>query len=201
MKPLRPSSTWTLVWGCLLVGTLSGPADQVQLQNGDRYNGKVLSLDDKSLTLQNDVLGKVTLPRAKIAVVLLGPQAAWPVTNPAASTAGVKQTNSLAADLASHSNLIQQVQRQFLSGADPQAQQKFNSLVSGLLDGSITVEDVQREARTAADQVRALKKELGPDASFALDGYLAILDQFLKEAPAEPAPTNSPVPRVSPRTD
>jgi len=190
-----------LVLAFLVIGTLRGPADQVQLQNGDQYNGKVLSLDDKTLILENEVLGKIALPRGKIAVVLLGPQPVRTHTNPAATSGGLKQTNSLATDLASHSNLIQQVQRQFLAGADPQAQQKFNSLVSGLLDGSITLEDVQREARTAADQVRALKKELGPEASSALDGYLAILDQFLKEAPDAPAPTNSPPPKVSPRNN
>ncbi len=166
------------------------------MQNGDRYNGKVLSLDDKSLVLENEVLGKLTLPRAKVAVVLLG--SARPPTNAPAKAPVLRQTNSIAADLASHSNLVQQVQRQFLTGAEPQAQQKFNDLVSGLLNGTITVEDVQREARSAADQVRALKKELGPDASFALDGYLAILDQFLKEAPDPAIATNVPSAKANP---
>ncbi len=174
------------------------------MQNGDRYTGRVLSLDDKSLVLQNDFLGKLTLPRDKVAVVQLGLARptippALTSTNAAARSRGALQTNSFASDLASHSNLISQVQKQFLTGAEPAAQQKFNDLVSGLLNGTITVEDVQREARTAADQVRALKKELGPDAGLALDGYLAILDQFLKEAPAPAAVgTNPPPAQTSP---
>ncbi len=194
MNPLISRLARLLVPCCLFCGAVSALADQVEMQNGDRYTGKVLSLDDKSLVLQNDLLGRISLPRAKVAVVQLGPVAAKSLTNWASKTSAAALTNSIAADLASHSNLIQQVQRQFLSGAEPEAQQKFNTLVSGLLNGSITVEDVQREARTAADQVRALKKELGPDGSFALDGYLAILDQFLKEAPA--GATNSPPAKV-----
>lgn len=196
MKPLISQHFGLLfLMTCFCSITLSCLADQVEMQNGDRYNGKVLSLDEKSLVLQNDVLGKVTLPRGKVAVVLLGAAAGKTLTNSAAKTTVPAATNSLMSDLASHSNIISQVQRQFLSGAEPEAQQKFNTLVSGLLNGSITVEDVQREARTTVDQVRALKKELGPDASYALDGYLAILEQFLKEAPPEPGATNTPVAR------
>ncbi len=189
---------------CLSWLVLTCSADQVEMQNGDRYTGRVLSLDDKSLVLQNDFLGKLTLPRDKVAVVQLGLARptippALTSTNAAARSRGALQTNSFASDLASHSNLISQVQKQFLTGAEPAAQQKFNDLVSGLLNGTITVEDVQREARTAADQVRALKKELGPDAGLALDGYLAILDQFLKEAPAPAAVgTNPPPAKTSP---
>ncbi len=166
------------------------------MQNGDRYNGKVLSLDDKTLVLENDVLGKITLPRIKLAAVFLGPRAAQSATN-SAPISGLR-TNAFTAELASHSNLIQQVQRKFLSGADPAAQQKFDQLVSGLLNGSITVEDLQKEARTTLDQVRALKKDLGPDAGFALDGYLAILEQFLKEA--SPAPTSAGSNAIAPKT-
>ncbi len=197
---MKPISRLGLVFalGSLAWTLFPAFADQVEMQNGDRYNGKVLSLDDKSLILQNEVLGRLTLPRAKVAVVLLGTSAGKALTNSPPKSAVSAQTNSVMLDLASHSNIIQQVQRQFLSGAEPEAQQKFNTLVSGLLNGSITVEDVQREARTAADQVRALKKELGPDASFALDGYLAILDQFLKEAPPG---TNSPAAKPVPHTD
>ncbi len=175
---------------CVLT-TVPCPADQVEMQNGDRYNGKVLSLDDKSLILQNDLLGKITLPRGRISAVLLGTQPAGAVSNSFPRPQALKQTNAFTAQLASNTNLIQQVQQKFLAGAEPVAQQKFNQLVSGLLDGSISVEDVQREAKSAADQARALRKELGPDAGFALDGYLAILDQFLKEAQPGPEPTNS----------
>ncbi len=196
MKPLIPRQLGLLLIPvCLFCCALPGVADQVEMQNGDRYTGRVLSLDEKSLVLQNEVLGKLTLPRAKVAVVLLGEVAVKPVTNSVPQKIRAPAaTNSLMADFAAHSNIISQVQRQFLAGAEPEAQDKFNTLVTGLLNGSITVEDVQREARTAADQIRALKKDLGSDSGFALDAYLAILDRFLKEAPPEPGATNSPAP-------
>jgi len=192
-----------VVLGILTLAVISCPADQVEMQNGDRYTGKVLSLNEKSLILDNAVLGKITLPRDKAAVVRVGTErekAANASATKSPSKAGVaRPADPVLADLASHSNLIQQVQRQFLAGADPAAQQKFGDLVTGLLDGTVTVEDVRREARSAADQVRARKKELGPDAGFALDGYLAVLDRFLKESPAAPGgTTNATAPKSHP---
>ena len=45
-------------------------------------------------------------------------------------------------------------------------------MVNGLLSGQMNLNDVRREARSSADQLRELKKELGPDADDSLDGYL-----------------------------
>ena len=88
-------------------------------------------------------------------------------------------------------NLIQQVQTQFLSEASPEAKDKFNELVGGLLSGKLTVNDIRAQAQAAADQVRAAKRDGGDNAGLALDGYLAILDQFLSEtAPAGGSATN-----------
>jgi hypothetical protein len=173
-------------------------ADQVEMQNGDRYNGKVLSLNEDSLILQNEVLGKITLPRAKIVLINLGALSDKTHATPLATNRTSKfipptQTNSLAAQLNANPQVIQQVQKQFLAGADPAAQDKFNELVSGLLSGKLDVQDIRREAKSAADQMRALKKDAGEDASFAIEGYLAILDQFLKEVPeTTTARTNAP---------
>jgi len=47
-------------------------ADQVIMQNGDLLNGKVLTMTATTLVLQNDNLGTVTLPRARVATVVLG---------------------------------------------------------------------------------------------------------------------------------
>ena len=41
-------------------------ADVIECDNGDRYNGKVLSMDEKSVTMQNAITGKLTIPRARI---------------------------------------------------------------------------------------------------------------------------------------
>ena len=47
-------------------------ADQVQMRNGDRYAGKVVSMTGDTIVLQSDVLGRITLPRGKVANINLG---------------------------------------------------------------------------------------------------------------------------------
>src|SRR5437868_2582255 len=47
-------------------------ADQLEMQNGDRYVGKVLSLNSNVVVLQSEVLGTVNLPRGKVTAITLG---------------------------------------------------------------------------------------------------------------------------------
>ncbi len=60
------------------------------------------------------------------------------------------------------------------------------------MSGKLTVNDLRKEAKSAADQLRAVKRDLGDDSG-TLDGYLSILDSFLNET-ASPAgsATNAP---------
>jgi hypothetical protein len=69
---------------------------------------------------------------------------------------------------------------------------KFNELLGGLMSGKLSVDDIRAQAKTAADQLRALKREGGEDAGFAADTYLAILDHFLKDTASSGPITNSP---------
>ena len=75
----------------LLAAAGSVLGDQVELQNGDRYVGEVLSLNAKTVVLQSEVLGTLRLPRNKVAVITLGP------LRPANSPALRSPTNSDAA--------------------------------------------------------------------------------------------------------
>ena len=177
-------------------------ADQVEMQNGDRYVGAVLSLNTNVLVLQNDVLGTVKLPRGKVARITLGPVATaeaglqTPGTNSSAGVPVVAGTNLSTASLPqfkTNASSIQQVREQFLSDATPEAKAKFNELAGGLLTGKLSVADIRAEAKSAAEQLRALKADLGDDAGLAVDGYLAILDKFLGESkPPAGATTNAP---------
>jgi hypothetical protein len=88
-------------------------------------------------------------------------------------------------ELNGNSNLVQQVQAQILSEGGPQARDKFNELLSGLMSGKMDLNGLLVEAKSAAAQARAARKELGEDAGSMIDGYLAILDGFIREA--EPA--------------
>ena len=183
-------------------------ADQVEMRNGDQYAGKVVSLSADTLVIQSEVLGAVRLPRAKVALITLGAKATTDLarvaamTNPPVQLPAPVSTHAAPApeiagalrQLGAHSNLLQQVQSQFLSGAGPEAKDKFNELLGGLMSGKLSVGDLRAQAQSAADQIRAVQGELGADASRTLDGYLAILNRFLKEtAPAGDALTNAPV--------
>src|ERR1035438_4544893 len=195
-----------LVWAPLRVW-----GDQVEMQNGDRYAGHVLSLNTNTVVLQSEVLGTLRLARSKVAVITLGP---GPASNspalplppnaftPPPSMARTNVVSNLSPGLlglSTSTNLIQQVQKQFLSGAGPEANNKFNELLGGLMSGKLSVEDIRAEAKTAADQLRAVQRESGEDAGFATSTYLAILDHFLKETAPSGAPTNGP--GTSPKSD
>src|SRR6266478_4403008 len=67
----RGVACWTVL---LALWTTAGPADadQVELQNGDHFVGRVVSLNAETLVLQSDILGTLKLPRAKVALITLG---------------------------------------------------------------------------------------------------------------------------------
>jgi hypothetical protein len=190
----------------LSLAPLCARADQVEMQNGDRYVGNVISLSAETLVLQNEVLGTVQLPRSKVAHIRLGtgPMAgAAALPSPpndkarAPSTARVAAaTNSPPAlhQLGAHTNLIHQVQKQFLAGAGPEANQKFDELLNGLMSGKLNMDDLRAQAQSAADQLRAMKREGGQDPGLATDTYLTILDHFLKETAPSSSATNAPAP-------
>src|SRR5262245_24775013 len=47
-------------------------ADQIEMQNGDRYHGKVLAMTNATLVLQSEILGTIKLPREKVSLINLG---------------------------------------------------------------------------------------------------------------------------------
>ena len=90
-------------------------------------------------------------------------------------------------------NSIQQIQQQFLRDAGPEANKKFNDMITGFLGGKLSVSDIRAEAESAAKQLRAMKRDLGndADADSALDGYLSILDNFLRDTQSSALGTNT----------
>ena len=180
-------------------------ADQVRMQNGDSYYGDVVSLDRETLVLESDILGTVRVPRIRVAGVAFGVKAKSAVapplnrTNqlfrnkPITGTNGPSDLSAAFRQLGSESNLVQQIQTQFLGDAGPEAKDKFNQLLGGLMSGKMNLTDLRTEARSAADQVRAVRKDLGDETGALVDGYLAILDSFLKETePTGSVVTNIP---------
>lgn len=183
----------------LSAACLSLVADQVTMRNGDRYVGRVVSLSGETVVIESELLGTMRLARGQVEAISLDqrPSGQAPSTRHEGRTNGVSgardgltgtgytNATSAKAGLSISTNLVQQVQKQFLSGASPEAQQQFNDLVEGLMSGKLTVENIRTQAQALADQVRASRKDLGEEDSWAIDGYLAILDRFLKRTAPE----------------
>jgi len=168
--------------------------DQVEMKNGDRFTGRVVSLSAQSVVLQNDNLGKLTLPRANVTLLSIGvpaPAVAAPSTATTNATP-VSVKSNLAANsnddisgalrqLGANTNFIAKIKGQFLAGASPEANQKFDETVAGLTSGNIDMAGLRAQAKSAADQLRQYQHELGPEAGDTMNTYLAILDNFLSE--------------------
>jgi hypothetical protein len=188
---------------CALLTTLPLRADQVQMLNGDRYAGKILSLNSNAIVFESDVLGKVTLPREKIASMNFGASGATNAPAPVATrvvTATnrfVRSSTNLVAVLRNGTNAatIEQVRQQMLAGTTPEVNEKYNEMLSGLMSGKLSANDIRAQARTSIDQINKLKRELGPQADPMLDAYLEILQNFVNEAePTAPAKPALPAP-------
>jgi hypothetical protein len=182
-------------------------ADRLDMKNGDRYFGRVISISGDSVVLESDVLGKITVPRKNVTSLLFGTNTAamMPGTNaaqasvltnlsavPLSSLAGTNSDMAaMLRNLDVSTNSILQIRQKMLAGS-PEATGKFDDMVNGLMSGQLSVDDIRREAKSSADQLRDLKRELGPDAGDSVDAYLAVLDHFLAEADTVVAePTNA----------
>ena len=180
-------------------------ADQLEMQNGDRLSGTVLTVSAGTVVLESEMLGKINVPRKNIAAVTFGANAvpakasssvmpaARPANRPAAIPLKTLFSTNVISSAAIRSpdidtNVIRQVREQMLAG-NPAAAAKFDEIANGLMSGKLDLDDLRREARTAADQLREFKRQ-DPEIGDALDAYLQVLDGFLNE----PADTPSPLP-------
>jgi hypothetical protein len=204
-------------------------ADLVELINGDHYRGTVISMDTNTIEFLSEIQGRVHLPRNKVAQITFHEVTARPMARANAAPAVAAPiilvgTNNLSAAAAQASpasvttspatadavveqmrkqgvqpQLINQVQEQIFGKASPEASQKFEEIMGGLMSGQITVQDLRVQAQNAIKQARDAKQELGGDAGEMLDGYIGILEKFVAEsassasssptAPATPVPT------------
>ena len=176
------------------------------MQNGDRYAGKVLALSSNYVVLQSDVLGTVKLPRAKVAGVTFGTGAAAKPVQPPSSAALLAEAAPNSATnrnpelakalrrLGAHTNLVNQVEDQFLKDAGPEAKAKFEELFGGLMSGKVDLQDVRAQASEAVTQIKALKRDGGAEAGAMLDTYQAILEKFIKETTPSPTALATNVP-------
>jgi hypothetical protein len=167
----------------LLVAALQvGHADIIECDNGDRYHGKVLSMDEKTVRLQNDVTGTLTIPRARIVGISFRPAQAK-----AASKGSTISTNAPVVDpnkVKFDSSSIDRIQNEYLATATPEANQMFQEMIRGLQTGQLNLGDIRAQAETTLKELQEAQKELGDeDLGGLLSSYGAILESFLKQAP------------------
>ncbi|MBI4324501.1 MAG: hypothetical protein HY674_04485 [Chloroflexi bacterium] len=169
----------------LLWWPAAAKADQVEMENGDRYVGKVLLVDDKEVRLQSEIHGPMRLPRAKVVLISFREKAAAAKAAPPQPSAGKPVTAEALPQNPINGldpKLLKQVEQEILGGAGPEANSMFTDLMKGYMSGAITVEDIQARARTSLTELKSLKNDLGEEVGPLLDGYIAILEKFVNES-------------------
>ena len=177
-------------------------ADVLEMQNGDRYSGKVSVGFPGHGDIEQRGAGQNHRAAQPSREPVIGHQCRRAKSgrqssrnhlhqsSPGNRPGGPGNTNmDLSAalrQLGANTNFVGQIRQQMLAG-NPEAARKYDELVSGLLSGQLNVSDVRQQAQTAAAQLRELKQQLGPEADDSLDGYLQVLDSFIKETADEPA--------------
>ncbi len=204
----------------LILAALAGPvalsvkADLLELTNGDHYRGVVISMTQSNLEFQSEIQGRVKLPRDKVAKITLHesavskPVAATPpstaapliLSGPSNPTTPASQADAVIKQMRDQgvdSKLINQVQEQIFGKASPEAAQKFNETMDGLISGKLNIQDIRAQAQSSIAQIKTARQELGGDAGEMLDGYLAILEKFVQETGSSTSSSPSPQPTPS----
>ncbi len=186
-------------------------ADLLELTNGDHYRGTVISMTLSNLEFQSEIQGRVTLPRDKVAkitfrepqiskpVAVTPPPTAAPIILSGTNSGPANEVNAVVKQMREQGldpKLVNQVQEQIFGKASPEAAQKFNETMDGLLSGKLSIQDIRAQAQNSISQIKAARSELGEDAGGMLDGYLAILEKFVQET--GPSAGNSPSPQPAP---
>ena len=210
----NPCLTMSLLACAVCAPPLVARADVLELTNGDHYTGTIISVTRTNVEFKSEIQGLLKLPRDKVAVMTLqNPSTAKPmpaVIQPVSSAPTLVQSNSPSLPAGQETAMVEQmrkqgvdpkivsqVQEQILGKSSPEATQKFNELLNGYMTGKISVDDIRNQARNAVQDIQNVKKELGGgEAGEMLDGYLAILQQFLRESdPPASAPSGVSSPK------
>lgn len=190
-------------WAALLLVAAASSlrADTIQLSNGDTLNGRVVSLDAKTLRLRSEIHGELSVPRSKVAAIYFGsvkpPVAKPPLAAAAAQPAAVgtvqQALGALQGQGALNAQQMNDLQKLMPLLDTPEGQKLLTEKLNGLLTGTLSVEDIRRDAVTARRQITDLQKELGPAADPSLNSYLHLIDQFLQQTgPAKLAAPQPP---------
>lgn len=159
----------------------------IEMVNGDRYSGNVVSMNRTNVTLRSEAQGPITLPRSQVARNTFGNAevVGQPLAATNRSSGSVPQTLP-ALDLAlkqqaqtTLSNRVAPIPEDLLAQAGPEANRQYTELLRGLMTGSLSVSDLRTRALQTLQEAEEVKQDLGPEADKMLDGYLQILRAFV----------------------
>src|SRR5687768_11413953 len=95
----------------LALSTFAVIADVIECDNGDRYNGKVLSMDEKTVKLQNEIAGTLTIPRNRIVAISFRAGQAAPAVKGSTNGPAIDASNRIKIDPGS----VDRVQNELLA--------------------------------------------------------------------------------------
>ena len=180
-------------------------ADQVECENGDKYNGKVLSMDSATLRFESEVTGRISIPRSKVVLISFRPSVEGsPLKAPTLPPSLVPPAAGAAkpgpAPGGFDPKAIEQVQKEFLGAATPEANAMFSDMLKGLATGTLSIGDIRGQAAQSLKELEALQKEIGEEEENPLLGsYVGILKNFLRQTEKE-GPAKTPSPARPPET-
>jgi hypothetical protein len=159
------------LFGLLIFGGAAARADILNLSNGDRYIGKIEIVNATEVHLKSEIVGVVKVPREKVASIYFG------TNRPPAKIATTSENSATGLNQRS----IEEVQKEFLSTATPEANAMFTELVQGLASGKIKVDDIRKQAGDTLKELRELQAEIGDDDDNPLlSSYVSILEKFVR---------------------
>ena len=186
----------SLIFLAVVIAPGRGHGEILKLINGDQYHGRVARVDETRVVFESEIQGRLELSRSKVAVIVLQEEAVKSLSKPSPDETSSDNTEEGASKSPSEgldalrqrggktSNAVDAVQQQFLQGASPEAVRQYRQMVSGLMDGSLSITDIRQRAKESAAQIRRFRgdfEEAGP----ILDNYLRILEGFVqKTAPS-----------------
>lgn len=166
----------------------------------------------RAIIVGDPVTGKAITPDGKDVKPETPKEVIERMTNPNFGPGKVKDLERGAKRLPTPQDVVEQLRREgvdpvlkdqlhmMLPGfGAPKVQDYFNGSVQGLMNGSLSINDIRDDAINARDQLQQVMDDLGPDA-VALQGYFGILDNFIKKtAPHDQRMQDGTKPKLSPR--
>lgn len=156
-------------------------ADTLNLINGDRFIGSVQLVNEIEVQIKSDAVGLLKIPREKVASIFFG------TNRPPLDLSSLAAPADKPLPEKIDPKAVDQVQKEFLGAATPEANAMFTELVQGLANGKINIGDIRKQAADTLKELRDLQGDLGEEADNPLlSSYVSILEKFIHAGPTNP---------------